>query len=110
MLSFDAKFEDIGFYGDIRTPFTMEDFAKEGFEFEDTIRVSFLDRSIIVPYVPSYRCTHSGGTVLVGDKMFKTIPLIAFHSNFVKKNRIAVFIENEDRYVDILVAKGGEYF
>lgn len=106
MLSFDAKFEDIGFYGDIRTPFTMEDFAKEGFEFEDTIRVSFLDRSIIVPYVPSYRCTHSGGTVLVGDKMFKTIPLVAFHSNFVKKNRIAVFIENEDRNVDILVAKG----
>ena len=109
MLSFDAKFEDIGFYGDIRTPFTMEDFAKEGFEFEDTIRVSFLDRSIIVPYVPSYRCTHSGGTVLVGDKMFKTIPLVAFHSNFVKKNRIAVFIENEDRNVDILVAKGVKF-
>ena len=109
MLSFDAKFEDIGFYGDIRTPFTMEDFAKEGFEFEDTIRVSFLDRSIIVPYVPSYRCTHSGGTVLVGDKMFKTIPLVAFHSNFVKKNRIAVFLENEDRNVDILVAKGVKF-
>lgn len=106
MLKFDAKFEDIGFYGDIRTPFTMEDFAREGFEFEDTIRVSFLDRSIIVPYVPSYRCTHSGGTVLVGDKMFKTIPLISFHSNFVKKYRIAAFIENEDRNVDILVAKG----
>lgn len=106
VLKFDAKFEDIGFYGDIRTPFTMEDFAKAGFEFEDTIRVSFLDRSIIVPYVPSYRCVHSGGTVLVGNKMFKTIPIIAFHSNFVKKQRIAVFLENEDRNIDILVAKG----
>lgn len=105
VLKFDAKFEDIGFYGDIRTPFTMEDFARAGFEFEDTIKVSFLDKSIIVPYVPSYRCTHSGGTVLVGNKMFKTIPLVAFHSNFVKKHRIAVFLENEDRNVDIIVAK-----
>lgn len=106
VLKFDAKFEDIGFYGDIRTPFTTEDFQKAGFEFEDTIKVSFLNKSIIVPYVPSYRCTHSGGTVLVGDKMFKTIPLVSFHSNFVKKHRIAVFLENEDRNVDILVAKG----
>lgn len=106
VLKFDAKFEDIGFYGDIRTPFTTEDFQKAGFEFEDTIKVSFLNKSIIVPYVPSYRCTHSGGTVLVGDKMFKTIPLVSFHSNFVKKHRIAVFLENEDRNVDIIVAKG----
>ena len=105
-LTFDVKYEDIGFYGDIKTPFTMDDFANAGFEFEDTIRVSFLDRTIIVPYVPSYRCTHSGGIVLVGNEMFKTIPIIAFHSNFVKKQRIAAFIENEDRAVDILVAKG----
>lgn len=109
VLKFDAKFEDIGFYGDIRTPFTTEDFQKAGFEFEDTIKVSFLNKSIIVPYVPSYRCTHSGGTVLVGDKMFKTIPLVSFHSNFVKKHRIAVFLENEDRNVDIIVAKGIEF-
>ncbi|MBO6118938.1 MAG: tyrosine-protein phosphatase [Lachnospiraceae bacterium] len=106
VLEFDAKYEDIGFHGDIMTPFTMDDFAKAGFEFEDTIKVSFLDKSLIVPYVPSYRCTHSGGNVLVGNKMFKTIPLIAFHSNFVKKQRIAVFLENEDRDIDILVAKG----
>ncbi len=107
MLAFDAKFEDIGKYGDISTPFTMEDFSKEGFEYEDTIKVSFLDKSIIVPFVPSFRCTHSGGTVLVGDgKIFKRIILLSFHSNFVKKNRIAVFLENEDMEIDILVAKG----
>ena len=104
-LSFGAKFENIGRYGEITTPFTNEDFNKAGFEFEDTIRVSFLDRSIIVPYVPSYRCVRSGGSALVGDKLFKTISLLSFHSNFVKKQRIAVFLENEDRNIDILVAK-----
>ena len=84
----------------------MEDFNKEGIFFKDTVKVKFLDKELIIPYVPSYRCTHSGGTVLVGDKMFETIPIVAFHSNFVKKNRIAVFLENEDRTIDILPCKG----
>ena len=105
-LEFEAKFEDIGRYGEIRTPFTIEDFAKVGFEYEDTIKVSFLGKTLIIPYVPSYRCVRSGGNVLVGSKMFGTIPIIAFHSNFVKKQRIAVFLENEDMEMDILVAKG----
>ena len=87
------------------TNFTKEDFNKEGIEFEDTVKVSFLDKELIVPFVPSYRCTCSGGTVLVGDKMFKTIPLLAFHSNFVRKNKIAVFLENEDRTIDILPSR-----
>lgn len=65
-----------------------------------------MDKELIIPFVPSYRCTHSGGTVLVGDRMFETIPIVAFHSNFVKKNRIAVFLENEDRTIDILPCKG----
>lgn len=106
ILTFDAKFEDIGKYGEILTSFTSEDFHAEGIEYEDTVKVSFLGKEIIVPYVPSYRCTHSGGTVLVGDKMFKTIPIVAFHSNFVKKHRIAVFLENDDRTIDILPCKG----
>ena len=38
--------------------------------------------------------------------MFETIIILAFHSNFVKKNRIAVFLENEDRTIDILPCKG----
>ena len=104
-LTFFAKYEDIGKYGEIRTPFTMDDFKNAGFEYEDTIKVTFLNKELIIPYVPSYRCTHSGGNVLVGSKMFKTIPIVAFHSNFVKKNRIAVFLENEDRDIDIMVSK-----
>lgn len=107
ILEFDAKFEDIGRYGEIDTIFTVDDFKKEGIEYKDLVKVSFLGKEIIVPYVPSYRCTHSGGTVLVGDaSFFKTIPLVAFHSNFVKKHRIAVFLENEDRTIDILPCKG----
>ena len=104
-LSFDAKFEDIGRYGEIRTPFTISDFKNAGFDYEDTIKVSFLNKELIIPYVPSYRCVRSGGTVLVGSEMFKTIPIVAFHSNFVKKQRIAVFLENDDMEIDILVAK-----
>ena len=84
----------------------MDDFKREGIEYNDTVKVTFLDKEIIVPYVPSYRCTHSGGTVIVGDKFFKTIPILAFHANFVKNNRIAVFLENEDRTIDILPCKG----
>ncbi len=106
ILEFDAKFEDIGRYGEILTTFTMDDFKKEGIEYKDTVKVTFLGKEIIVPYVPSYRCTHSGGTVLVGDKLFETIPIVAFHSNFVKKHKIAVFLENEDRTIDILPCKG----
>lgn len=104
-LTFDAKFEDIGKYGEIRTPFTIDDFKNAGFEYEDTLKVTFLDKELIIPYVPSYRCVRSGGTVLVGSKMFSTIPIVSFHSNFVKKQRIAVFLENEDMDIDILVAK-----
>ena len=108
-LTFDVNFEDIGTYGDIITPFTMEDFKNAGFEFEDTLKVSFLDKTIIVPYVPSFRCVRAGGIVLVGTRLFKTIRLLAFHSNFVTKHRIAVFLENEDRDIDILVAKGMKF-
>ena len=106
MLECDLKFEDIGMHGDIRTPFTLDDFKNAGFDYADLIKVTFLDREIIVPYVPSYRCMHSGGTGLVGDKYFKFIPIISYHSNFVKKQRIAAFLENEDKEIDILVAKG----
>ena len=106
VLTCEVKYEDLGKYGEIRTPFTIDDFKKAGFEYEDTIKVSFLGKELIIPYVPSYRCTHSGGTVLVGSQMFKTIPIIAFHSNFVKKNRIAVYLENEDMDIDIMVSKG----
>ena len=83
----------------------MDDFKKEGIDFIDTVKVSFLGKELIVPYVPSYRCVRSGGNVLVGSDMFKTIPLIAFHSNFLKVNKIAVFLENEDRTIDILPCK-----
>ena len=65
-----------------------------------------MGKELIVPFVPSYRCTHSGGNVLVANPMFETIIILAFHSNFVKKNRIAVFLENEDRTIDILPCKG----
>ena len=106
MLVSDANFESIGKHGEISTTLTLEDFNKEGIFFKDTVKVKFLDKELIIPFVPSFRCTHSGGTVLVGDKMFKTVPIIAFHSNFVKKNRIAVFLENEDRTIDILPCKG----
>ncbi|MBR1454593.1 MAG: tyrosine-protein phosphatase [Lachnospiraceae bacterium] len=106
VLKYNAEFNDIGKYGEILTSFTTEEFNDAGIYFQDTVKVSFLGKEIIVPFVPSYRCTHSGGTVLVGDKMFKTIPIVAFHSNFVKKHRIAVFLENEDRTIDILPCKG----
>ena len=106
VLECDVKFENLGKYGEVSTKFTIEDFNDAGIFFKDTVKVKFLDKEIIVPFVPSYRCTHSGGTVLVGDKMFKTIPLVSFHSNFLTKNRIAVFLENEDRTIDILPCKG----
>lgn len=106
ILKCEVKYEDVGSYGEIRTPFTIEDFNKSGIYFEDTVKVKFFDQELIIPFVPSYRCTHSGGTVLVGDKMFKTIPIIAFHSNFATRHRIAVYLENEDRTIDILPCKG----
>ena len=106
VLTFDAEFEDLGKYGEVITKFTVDDFAAAGISYKDTVKVKFLNKELIIPYVPSYRCIHSGGTVLVGDRMFKTIPILAFHSNFLTKNRIAVFLENEDRTIDILPCKG----
>ncbi len=106
VLTFDAEFESLGRYGEVMTSFTTEDFNAAGIFYRDTVKVKFLNKELIVPFVPSYRCTHSGGNVLVGDKMFKTIPLLSFHSNFLTKNRIAVFLENEDRTIDILPCRG----
>lgn len=105
-LEFEAKYEDLGFHGQIDTPFKRQDFLDAGFEYEDLIKVTFLGKTIIVPYAPSYRCTHSGGTLLVDFEGRANIALLSFHSNFLRSHKIAVFLENEDRAIDIMVCKG----
>lgn len=104
-LSFDVKFEDIGEHGQIETPFKHEDFIAAGIEYEDTVKVTFLDKTIIVPFAPSYRCTYSGGSLLVDFEGKSNVALLAFHSNFVRNYRLAVFLENDDRTIDILPSK-----
>lgn len=105
VLKFSAKFEDIGSHGQFTTPFTMEDFKSIGCEYADTVKVSFLGRYVIVPLVPSYRCTHSGGPLIMVSERFPKASLLSYHANFMKQNHIAVFLENEDRTIDIMVNK-----
>lgn len=106
-LTYDAKYEDIGTHGQMVLGLTIDDFKNAGIEFQDLVKVSFLDKTLSVPFVPSYRCIHSGGTSIIpepGNKDGK-LAIMSFHSNFVTKNRIAVFLENDDREIDIMVAK-----
>lgn len=106
VLEFDAKFEDVGSHGQIETPFTVEEFKEAGYEFEDVLKVTFLNKELLLPFVPSYRCTHSGGDILVGDPGFPTVFLLSFHSNFSRKYKIASFIENDDLELEIFPCRG----
>lgn len=102
---YEVKFEDIGEHGQIELPFKHQDFIDAGIEYEDTVKVTFLDKTIIVPFAPSYRCTYSGGSLLVDFEGKTNIALLAFHANFVTIHKIAVFLENDDRTIDILPSK-----
>lgn len=106
VLEFEANFQDIGSHGQIETPFTTYEFKEAGYEFEDVLKVTFLDKELFLPYVPSYRCTHSGGDILVGDPGFPTVFLLSFHSNFSRKYKIASFIENDDLELEIFPCRG----
>lgn len=103
---YDAKYEDIGSHGQIKLGLTISDFNNAGIEYEDTVKVSFLDKTLVVPFVPNYRCIHSGGTSIIPEPGCKdNLAIMSFHSNFVTNNRIAVFLENDDRKIDIMVSK-----
>lgn len=104
-LEFEAKYEDIGSHGQIETPFMHKDFVDAGIEYEDTVKVTLLDQTFIVPFAPSYRCTFSGGELLMDFEAKANIALLAFHANFVKQHKIAVFLENEDMTIDIMPCK-----
>lgn len=106
VLEFEANFQDIGSHGQVETPFTVEEFKNAGYEFEDLVKVTFLDKELLLPFVPSYRCTHSGGDILVGDPGFSTVFLLSFHSNFSRKYKIASFIENDDLELEIFPCRG----
>lgn len=108
-LEFEANFDDIGSHGQIETPYTIEDIKNAGYEFEDMLKVSFLDKVIYIPYVPSYRCTHSSGDILVGEPHFPTVFILSFHSNFARKYKIASFIENDDLELEIFPCRGVKF-
>lgn len=105
-LVYDAKYEDIGSHGQMKIGLRVEDFNGVGIEYQDTVKVSFLGKTISLPFVPSYRCVCSGGSSIIPEPGADgQLAVMSFHSNFVKKHRIAVFLENDDGQIDIMVSK-----
>lgn len=104
ILSFDMNFDDIGFHGEIKTPFSVKDLNDIGIEYKDTAKVTFLDKEIILPLVPIFRYTHAGGNVIMGKGDMKAV-IMSFHSNFVRNNKIAVFLEEDNGEINIFPCK-----
>lgn len=102
----EIKYEDIGKYGEMNTHLSRCDFKKIGVEIEDTVKVSFLDKTMVVPFLPNYRCLCPGASGLVSFREDLPVDLMTYHGNFVKNNKIAIFAEIVEGETDILVCKG----
>lgn len=102
----EVKYEDIGKYGEIATPFFRSDFKKIGIDIEDTVNVTLLGKTLVLPFLPNYRCLCPGSSGIVSFRDDIPIDVMTYHGNFVKNNKIAIFAENLDGETDIMVCKG----
>lgn len=55
-------------YGNVNTDCTAEKFSEMGFEWGDLVKVSFLDKELVLPVVPTYSYVDSGEPAIILSK------------------------------------------
>lgn len=90
--------DEIDQYGDVRLSITVEDMLSLGFEYADMVKVSFLDQSIVIPVIPSYRyvAAKTAGLFLNRDYHDRPVELALFNGSFASTYGLAELTTRED--------------
>ncbi len=88
-------------YGNVNTDCTAERFSEMGFEWGDLVKVSFLERELVLPVIPTYSYVDSGKPAIILPKDTDGNPtgyvcLAVNMGNFAETYRLAQKHGNDD--------------
>ena len=101
-------------YGNLYTAASVQDFTAAGFEWGDLVTVTFLDKKLSLPVVPTYSYVDTGVAAIIvnkdeNGKPSGTVSLAINMGDFTTTNGIATKITNADKTWYWVAEEGVEF-